>query len=354
MIEVRIGKSFPSGKESAGFSLDVEFSAEAGISALFGSSGAGKTLTLDSIAGFARPDAGRILLDGAILFDAVAGVHLAPRDRRCGYVFQNYALFPNMTLRQNLEFAAERQPRLERHRRINETIERFRLGDVAGRKPHQLSGGQKQRCSIARALVGVPKILLLDEPSRGLDAPLRADLYAVLRQVHEDFRIPILLVTHDLEECFQLAQNMLVMREGRIVQSGPPRDVLSRPASREVAQLLGGFNLLQGEIRALDPGRNSSRIRVGEFELTGPYFPGHLIGDRISICSRTDAARALPRDGRPSENQIAVELLRVIPRAAGLRLEFSGELAAECPGGEIDAAVTDWVLEFPPHSLQII
>ena len=127
------------------------------MTVLFGPSGAGKTLTLDSIAGFVRPDEGRILLDDQILFDGAAGVHLAPRARRCGYVFQNYALFPHMTLRQNLEFAAERTPRLERHRKVNEMLEKFHLTDVAGRRPHELSGGQKQRCSIARALIGAPR-----------------------------------------------------------------------------------------------------------------------------------------------------------------------------------------------------
>src|SRR5713101_623430 len=133
MIDARIAKRFPAGADSAGFSLDIAFEARAGVTALFGPSGAGKTLTLDSIAGFSRPDAGRILLDDQILFDAAAHVNLLPRERHCGYVFQNYALFPHMTLRQNLMFAAERQPRLERHRSVNEMLDRFHLADVSGR-----------------------------------------------------------------------------------------------------------------------------------------------------------------------------------------------------------------------------
>jgi len=119
MIEARIRKQFAPGPESAGFSLDIEFQAAKGIAVLFGPSGAGKTLTLDCIAGFERPDEGRILLDDEILFDGAAGVHLPPRARRCGYVFQNYVLFPHMSLRKNLEFGAERIPRLERHRKVN-------------------------------------------------------------------------------------------------------------------------------------------------------------------------------------------------------------------------------------------
>src|SRR5580700_227993 len=127
MISARIRKKFATRPDSAGFALDLQFEAAAGVTVLFGASGAGKTLTLDSVAGFVRPDQGRILLDGEILFDGAAGVHLPPRARNCGYVFQNYALFPHMTLRRNLEFAAERQPRLERHRRVNEMLETFHL-----------------------------------------------------------------------------------------------------------------------------------------------------------------------------------------------------------------------------------
>ena len=180
MIQARIRKQYAAGPDSAGFSLDLEFRAAAGVTVLFGSSGAGKTLTLDSIAGFVRPDEGRILLDDQILFDGAAGVHLPPRARHCGYVFQNYALFPHMTLRQNLEFAAERSPRLGRHRKVTEMLEKFHLTEVAGRRPYQLSGGQKQRCSIARALIGAPRVLLLDEPGArpGCSAASRAVLGA--------------------------------------------------------------------------------------------------------------------------------------------------------------------------------
>src|SRR5579872_3747099 len=270
MISARIRKTYAARPDSSAYNLDLEFEAAAGITVLFGPSGSGKTLTLDAIAGFVRPDLGRILLDGEILFDGASGVHLPPQARNCGYVFQNYALFPHMTLRKNLEFAVERLPRLERHRRVNEMLERFRLTDAAGRRPHQVSGGQRQRCSIARALIGSPKLLLLDEPAQGLDAVLRAELYDVLRQVRADFHTPVLLVTHDLEECFELADDMLVLHGGRLVQSGPPHKILDSPASLEVARLLGAFNLLAAEIKLLDPGRNISRIAVGGSEIEGP------------------------------------------------------------------------------------
>jgi molybdate transport system ATP-binding protein len=347
MIQARIRKQFPAGRDSSGFSLDLEFETSPGVTVLFGPSGAGKTLTLDAIAGFVRPDEGRILLEDRILFDAGAGVHLSPRDRRCGYVFQNYALFPHMTIRQNLEFAAERLPAKERRRRVNEMLDRFRLEDVAGRLPHQASGGQQQRCSIARALIGAPQILLLDEPAQGLDAPLRSELYAVLRQVRSEFDTPVLLVTHDLDECFELGEQMLILRAGRLIQTGAPREIVDRPANVDVARLLGVFNLLPCEIRALDPGRNTSRLRFDEFEITGPYLPGHLIGDHVSICVRPNALRALPRAGAPGPNEVPVSLLRVIDKADVVRLEFEHDIAVEMRRGEYDPHARDWVVQFP-------
>jgi molybdate transport system ATP-binding protein len=360
MIQARIRKQYAAGPDSAGFSLDIEFRAAAGATVLFGSSGAGKTLTLDSIAGFVRPDEGRILLDDQILFDGAAGVHLAPRSRHCGYVFQNYALFPHMTLRQNLEFAVERAPRLGRHRKVTEMLEKFHLADVAGRRPYELSGGQKQRCSIARALIGAPRVLLLDEPGRGLDAPLKAEFYSVLRHVRQEFGTPMLLVTHDTDECFALADEMIVLREGRAVQSGSPRKVFEQPANVDVARLLGLYNLLPVEIRSLDPGRNASRLRYMDFELNGPYFPGRLIGDHVWLFVRPDQLSVAPRDGRPAFNQIPATLLRTVEKPERLRLEFSGDIAVEVPAGAAFGSMDkysgakEWVVEFPSAGLRIL
>lgn len=356
MIGARLRKTFPARPDSAPFSLELEFQAAAGVTVLFGPSGAGKTLTLDLIAGFVRPDDGRILLDDDILFDGAAGVCRAPQARNCGYVFQNYALFPHMTLRQNLEFAAERRPRLERHRRVNELLERFRLVDAAGRRPHELSGGQRQRCSIARALIGAPKLLLFDEPAQGLDAPLRGEFYEVLRQVRADFKTPTLLVTHDLDECFELGEEMLVLREGRLVQNGPPSAILDQPANADVARLLGIFNLLPAEIRALDPGRNTSKVQMGEYELEGPYFPGHLKGDRVTVCVRPERLAARARDGRPGANQIPAQLERTVEKPQWMRLEFAGGIAVDLarPDYERVRDTKDWVIEFPRESLRVL
>jgi molybdate transport system ATP-binding protein len=356
MIDFRARKTFPARPDSQGFSFDVAFRCAEGVTVLFGPSGSGKTLTLDLIAGFAHADEGRILLDDQILYDGQSGVHRMPQKRDCGYVFQNYALFPHMSLRQNLEFAAERRPRLERHRRINELLEQFRLTDAAGRRPHQVSGGQRQRCSIARALIGAPKLLLLDEPATGLDAPLRMELYETLRQVRRDFGMPTILVTHDLDECFELGDEMLVLRDGKIVQSGTPAAVLNQPANLDVARLLGRFNLLGGEVRSLDPGRNISKVQVGQFELEGPYFPGRLKGDRITLCARPELLVAGPRTLKPGPNQIHAYLERVTETPQWMRLHFAGGIAVDMSRSDYERVreSKDWMIEFPRETLRVV
>jgi molybdate transport system ATP-binding protein len=352
VIEVRLAKRFLATSESPGFALEVEFRASPGVTVLFGGSGAGKTLTLDCIAGFTCPETGRVMLDDRIVYDAAAHVNLRPRDRQCGYVFQNYALFPHMTLRENLAFAAERHPRLERHRKINEMLERFRLLEFAGRYPHEVSGGQKQRCSIARALVSAPRVLLLDEPARGLDAALREDLYALLRELRSELRIPIVLVTHDLADCFSLADLLLVYRDGKIVQAGEPRKVLDRPATPEVARILGVTNLFEAEILALDPGRNSSRLRALGTELTGTYYPGHLRGDRVWLFVPPEDLEVHARAG---DNRVPVKLVRVVDRPQTVRLEFLPEIAVEMSRHEYERHrdENDWFVEFPAGSIRV-
>ncbi len=356
MIQARVRKHFVASRESAAFTLDVEFEAGPGVTVLYGPSGAGKTLTLDTIAGFATPAEGRIAVGEQVLFDAARGVNLPPRDRHCGYVFQNYALFPHRTLRQNLEFAAERLPRLERHRRVNETIEAFRLGELGGRLPHELSGGQKQRGSIARALLAAPRLLLLDEPGQGLDVALRRELYGLLRQVRCEFGTPVLLVTHDLDECFEVGDQMLILHEGKLLQTGPPRQIVDQPASLKVAELLSLYNLLPVEIRALDPSRNTSVLRFGEFDLHGPYFPGRFRGDRVTLYIRPEMLTAIPRDGKPGANQLPATLERAVERARSIRMEFTGGLAAMADPREFERHKhnKEWLVELPAAFLRVL
>lgn len=353
MIDARVRKEFAGSAETAAFTLDVHVRTQAGLAVLFGPSGAGKSLTLDSIAGFARPDDGRILVDDVLLYDGASGLSLSPQQRRCGYVIQDSALFPHMTLRENLAFAAERLNRLERRRQVGEMLERFHLEEVAGSRPAALSGGQRQRGAIARALLSQPRLLLLDEPSSGLDAVLREEFYGVLEQVRRSFQIPMALVTHDLDEALQLGEEMFVFRGGRIVQSGSPAAILDHPATEEVAGLLGRFNVFDAEIVAMDPAAKSSRLRCGPgFEIAGPYFPGHLLGARLRLGVRAELLRVKPFGGAG----VVMKLVRQSRRTQTVRLEFAGGIVAEMPERSFDfeSHNGDWVVEFPPQALRTL
>ncbi|HSU61269.1 MAG TPA: ATP-binding cassette domain-containing protein [Bryobacteraceae bacterium] len=340
-VDARLIKRLPAVADATSFELNVHLRAEAGITAIFGPSGAGKTLILNCLGGFARPDEGRILVNDHLFFDAAAHVHLPPRERRCGYIFQDHALFPHMTIRENLRFAAaSRAPangRLNRRRRINDLLEAFELTDLAARKPMQLSGGQKQRAALARTLVNEPRLLLLDEPARGLDPRLREGFYDVLRRTRDQLLIPILLVTHDLEECFELADSICLIENGRFTQTGPRDVVFKRPASTDIARALGIYNILPAEIEALDPGRDTSRLTVFEFKLDGPYLPGRLIGDHGYLCVPISEFRIVPNDSQPAANRLSLRLTGQIPSSRGVRLQFEHGVAATASESEYRA-----------------
>jgi molybdate transport system ATP-binding protein len=350
MIRATIVKHFPPGPDSAGFHLDVAFEVGRGVTVLYGPSGSGKTLTLDAIAGFVTPSAGRIMLDDRILFDSGARVNLTPQQRGCGYVFQNEALFPHMTLRQNLAFAAHRLPRLERHRSIGEMLDRFRIGELAGRYPRELSGGQKQRVSIARALIARPKMILLDEPGSGLDTVLRGELRTVIREMKNSLTVPILMVTHDAEECFELADRVLVADAGRIVHRGTPLELLHNPGTQAVARLLGDFNVYEAEVLSLDPARHTSRIRMLGQDWDGPHLRGCFKGDRVSLCVRPEELRIA---ARPGDNRIRAQVARTSERAQFVRVDFAGGLTVDVPREtwNLQRDEVHWV-EIPAASLR--
>lgn len=231
------------------FHLDIALQTETEIVVLLGPSGAGKSLTLQSVAGLVTPDTGRIELDGRTLFDSTAGINLPPQQRRVGYVFQNYALFPHLTVAKNIGYGLHALPKSQRAARVAEVIDLVRLAGLEDRHPHQLSGGQQQRVALARALAVEPEILLLDEPFAALDAPIRARLRQEFRALQQRLGIPALFVTHDLEEAAVLASRIAVVIDGRIHQYGPTREILDHPANRQVAELVRAGNILPGTIR---------------------------------------------------------------------------------------------------------
>ncbi|HEV8586249.1 MAG TPA: ABC transporter ATP-binding protein [Methylomirabilota bacterium] len=253
-LDVHVVKRLP------GFTLDVAWTAGDGVAVLFGPSGAGKTLTLQCLAGLLRPDEGRIEVDGRVLFEAGA-VDVPPQARRVGYVFQGYALFPHLSVADNVGFGLRDRPAPERARKTAEVLERLGLAEHAARRPHELSGGQRQRVALGRALAIDPALLLLDEPLSALDAPLRRALRDELRAILSDWRTAAVLVTHDFTEAYRLGDRIVVYDAGRVVQSAPRSELLWQPASEAVARIMGIRNVLRGSVVKATPDRIQIRWR---------------------------------------------------------------------------------------------
>jgi molybdate transport system ATP-binding protein len=214
-----------------GFTVDVAFEAPPGVTLLFGPSGAGKSTVLAGIAGLVRPDAGRVTLDGEALFDDAAGRSVPVHARRIGYVFQSLALFPHMSVRDNVAYGIDRAlPRAERQRIAEEALARFSAAHVADRRTGSLSGGEAQRVALARAIATRPRALLLDEPFSALDGALRNTLALELRRVAEALAVPFVHVTHHPREARAVGDRAVLVRGGRVVAVGPVDDVLAAAA----------------------------------------------------------------------------------------------------------------------------
>lgn len=217
-VDLRIRKNMVSGDRH--FSLDVAFSSASKRIALFGPSGAGKSLTLRAVAGLLRPDAGRIEVNGRVLFDSDARVSVAPQARRVAYLFQDYALFPHLTVAQNIAFGSRRgwlnPPRRAVSAEARRWVDAFELGAIVGSYPHEISGGQKQRVALARALMLRPEILLLDEPFSALDSQLRGKMRQELNTLQRQLDVPMLLITHDPADVEALADEVFEVREGKV------------------------------------------------------------------------------------------------------------------------------------------
>jgi iron(III) transport system ATP-binding protein len=255
-----VTKSFGPTRAVSGVSLDI---ASGELVAVLGPSGCGKTTLLRLIAGFERPDAGTVTVGGAEV--SGAGGFIPPEKRRIGMVFQDYALFPHLSVEGNVAFGLAVRPREERRALTRRTLELVSLQHKADRYPHELSGGERQRVALARALAPEPAVVLLDEPFSNLDATLRADLRREVELILRDAEATALLVTHDQEEALSLADRLAVMREGALVQVGAPEAVYTRPAGRWAAQFLGEANVLAGVAHG-----QGVETELGVFDLQRP------------------------------------------------------------------------------------
>jgi ABC-type sulfate/molybdate transport systems ATPase subunit len=221
---------------------------------LVGSSGAGKTTVLRAVAGLVQPERGRVVLDGKVLFDAEAGIALPPEDRRVGFVFQDYALFPHMTVAQNVAYGSRNG--------TGELLERFRIAHLAAAKPGELSGGERQRVGLARALARDPGVLLLDEPLSALDPHTRAALRLELKELLDELDLPVLLVTHDFHDAAVLADRVAALADGHIRQVGTASELIAAPADAFVASFTGA-NVLAGRARPGEGGLTEVTLEDG-------------------------------------------------------------------------------------------
>jgi molybdate transport system ATP-binding protein len=250
-LEVRLTKRLP------GFELDVSWGIGNELAVLFGYSGSGKSLSLRMIAGLVKPDTGRVVLAGQVVLDTESGAWVPPQKRELGFVFQNLALFPHMTVLQNVMYGLKGLGKPEQRERAGELIERFHLQGLADRMPRQISGGQQQRVALARALARRPKALLLDEPFSALDLPLKMELWDLIRELRAGLAIPIVVVTHDPIDARTLADHLIVYRQGRVLRSDAPVKALRDPDAPELQTLVehgASFDEVSHWVSSLDVG----------------------------------------------------------------------------------------------------
>jgi molybdate transport system ATP-binding protein len=295
-LDVALGAAAP-------IPLDLAFRIAPGeLVALVGPSGAGKSTALRCIAGLHRAERGTIRCAGATWFDAQAGLNLAPHARAVGLVFQDYALFPHMTAAENIAAAMGHRPRGERAGLARALLARVHLAGLEGRRPAELSGGQQQRVAVARALARDPAALLLDEPFSAVDRATRRRLQAELAALRRDLAIPILLVTHDLDEAQMLADRVVLMHRGRGLQTAPPGELLARPASAEVARLLDLRNLFRATVEAQDAAAGATWLRWGARRIEAAHAPAFAPGSMVDWLVPASAV-VLHRRLRPSAGE---------------------------------------------------
>jgi molybdate transport system ATP-binding protein len=305
------------------FTLAVSLAAAPGqVLGLLGPNGAGKSTLLSAVAGLTPVSAGRITLAGQVMDDAESGSFVEASGRPVGFVFQNYRLFPYLTVAENVAFSprARGLGRQAARAAAVHWMARLGLADLAGRKPAQLSGGQAQRVALARALAGQPALLLLDEPLSALDAGTRLDVEAELKSHLADFPGPCLLVTHDPIEALVLADRLIVMEGGRIVQEGVPAQIARQPATSYVAKLVG-LNLYQGRA----DGSQVTLSGGGSFSIAGP----RLYGD-VLIAVRPSAILVSTHRPQPSSagSTWAARIIRLTMLADRVRLDLDGQPSA--------------------------
>jgi molybdate transport system ATP-binding protein len=311
-----------------------------GITALIGRSGAGKSTLLQAAAGLLRPSTGRVAIDGATLFDAASGTDLAPGARRLGVVFQDGRLFPHRDVRANLLYGAKRAPASATGPSLDEVVALLGLGPLLARRPHQLSGGERQRVALGRALLGKPRALLMDEPLASLDPPRRQELLGYLAALPARLNLPILYVTHQMDEVMRLADRVVLLADGRVAAEGPALELLS---DLTLGPLVGRFeagSVLAGTVAEQLVEWQLTTVTVAGQRVTVPQVaaaPGAAV--RLRIRAR-DVALQREVLASSASNQLAGTVLRVIEREAPYAAVELALGAGAAPGERLWALVT--------------
>jgi molybdate transport system ATP-binding protein len=277
------------------FRLEVAFRAEAPIVGLFGRSGSGKTSLVNTFAGIARPERGRIIVNDTTLFDSERGIDVPPERRRLGYVFQDDLLFPHLDVESNLFYGFRRSPHAERVIEPGHVVELLGLGPLLRRLPHALSGGEKQRVAIGRALLAQPRLLLMDEPLASLDVPRRDEVLRYIELLRDDLSIPIVYVSHSVAEITRLADTVVLLAAGKAVAVGDVEDVMSRSDLRPQTGRYEAGAVLDTTVAAHDTTYELTTLRFAGGELIVPSVEG-LVGERVRVRIRArDVSLALVR-----------------------------------------------------------
>ena len=310
------------------FALDAAFATGGGVTALFGRSGAGKTTVLNLIAGLARPQSGRITVEKRKLYDSAAGIDLPPHARRVGYVFQEGRLLPHLTVRHNLLYGNFFNRKKNHVVAFEHVIELLGISHLLERRPGALSGGEKQRVAIGRALLANPAVLLLDEPLASLDAPRKAEILYYVERLRDEVRIPIVYVSHSLDEVVRLSNSMVLMSEGRVLGTGDVREMMSRVELRPYLGRHEGGAVIEARVAGQDLESGLARLEFGGGALEIPDVEA-LLGEQVRVRVRArDVSIALTRPaGLSIRNVLAgtvVELADDAGSSLDVRLDLHG------------------------------
>jgi len=323
-------------KKQGAFKVALDLRTGAGVTALFGRSGSGKTSVINMVAGLSRPDSGRIAVDGKVLFDSVAGIDLAPERRRLGYVFQDARLFPHLSVQANLVFGMNRVPPAERSVALDDVVEVLGIGHLLDRRPAKLSGGEKQRVAIGRALLASPRILLMDEPLAALDSHRKAELLPFISRLSRQFALPILYVSHSMEEVLRLADTLVLMDDGRAAAVGGVEELLSRTDLRPLTGRYEAGAVIRARVAGHDASYGMTRLDFigGSLAVAKIDLPvGTEVRTRIHA---RDVAIAIDAPSRISVRNVLPCVVRLVNAADG----YLYDVVLDCGGTQIWSQVT--------------